>query len=91
MAGPIDSFLGGSPLSVAIRLIVLSLIVGVVLSWLDWSPRDVWFAIEDFVRWVWYSLFGSFQRATDYFLLGAAIVIPIFLISRFLKMSRGTR
>lgn len=85
----IESFLGGSPLSVAIRLIVLSVVVGVLLSWLDWSPRDVYDAAEDFVRWAWFTVFGSFRRATDYFLLGAAIVIPIFLISRFLKAGRS--
>ena len=88
MAGRIDSFLGGSPIGVAIRLIVLSLLVGVLLSWLDWSPQDVYDWFADLFRWAWYNLFGSFRRATDYILLGAAIVIPLFILSRLLKVGR---
>ncbi|SJZ68400.1 DUF6460 domain-containing protein [Consotaella salsifontis] len=85
MAGRVHQFLGGSPLSVLIRLVLISLLVGVLLSWLSWTPNDIIRWIVDFFDWAWSSLFGSFNRAVDYFLLGAAIVIPIFLISRLLK------
>ncbi|WP_152044916.1 DUF6460 domain-containing protein [Aureimonas psammosilenae] len=83
-----SDFLGGSPLGVLVRLVVISLIVGFVLSWLGWSPREILFWLEDSVRNIWWTLFGSFDRAMDYFLLGAAIVFPLFIISRLLKLGR---
>ena len=88
MVDRVSNFLGGSPVGVLVRLILISLIVGFVLPWLDWSPRDILFRLEDLLVWAWHSLFGSMNRAVDYFLLGAAIVFPLFLISRLLKSGR---
>ncbi|MBC8130690.1 MAG: hypothetical protein H7Y08_10270 [Rhizobiaceae bacterium] len=89
MSDRVTRFLGGSPLSVLVRLVLLSVVVGLILSWLDWSPRQVFLWITDFFEWVWYSLFGSLDRALDYFILGAVIVVPLFVISRLMKMGRG--
>ena len=89
MADRVSHFLGGSPLSVIVKLILLSIAVGLILSWLDWSPREIFAWVTDFFRWVWYSLFGSLDRAVDYFILGAVIVIPIFLISRLMRIGRN--
>ncbi len=88
MSERVNRFLGGSPLGVIMRLILLSIVVGVILSWLSWSPADVvdWFV--SLFDWLWYNIFGSLDRALNYFLLGAAIVIPIFIISRLLTLGR---
>lgn len=88
MSGRVTSFLGGSPLSVIVRLAVISLLVGVLLSWLDIRPYEIVDWITGLFEWAWYSLFGSLNRAVDYFLLGAVIVVPIFLLSRLMKSSR---
>jgi hypothetical protein len=88
MSDRVSNFLGGSPLSVIVKLVLLSIVVGLILSWLDWSPREILFWITDFFQWLWYSLFGSLDRAMDYFILGAVIVIPLFLLSRLMKMGR---
>ncbi|WP_062203451.1 DUF6460 domain-containing protein [Aureimonas sp. AU12] len=89
MSGRVTSFLGGSPLSVIVRLAVISLLVGVLLSWLDIRPYEIVDWITGLFEWGWYSVFGSLNRAVDYFLLGAVIVVPIFLLSRLMKSSRG--
>ncbi len=89
MSGSVTRFLGGSPLSVALRLLIISLLVGVLLSWLDIRPLDIVDGFEDLFRWAWGSVFGSLDRAFDYVLLGAAIVVPVFLLSRLLKAGRG--
>lgn len=89
MSDRVTRFLGGSPVSVAIRLALLSIVVGLVLSWLDWSPREILAWMTDFFRWIWDQLFGSLDRALDYFILGAVIVIPLFLLSRLLKIGRN--
>ncbi|ALN72859.1 DUF6460 domain-containing protein [Aureimonas sp. AU20] len=88
MSGRMTSFLGGSPLGVAARLLVISLLVGVVLSWLDLRPAEILDSLGNLIHWAWVSVFGSLNRAIDYVLMGAAIVVPIFLISRLMK-TRG--
>lgn len=88
MSSRLTTFLGGSPLGVIVRLLVISLLVGVVLSWLDLRPVEILDSLVNLVHWAWVSVFGSLNRAVDYVLMGAAIVVPIFLISRLLK-TRG--
>ena len=89
MSGQITRFLGGSPLSVIVRLAIISLLVGILLSWLDLRPLDLVDWAVDFVRYTWISIFGSLGRAWEYFVLGAVIVVPIFLVSRLMKTGRG--
>ncbi|KHJ56077.1 hypothetical protein IGS74_08795 [Aureimonas sp. OT7] len=88
MPGSVSNFLGGSPLSVIVRLAILSLLVGILMSWFDIRPVEVVDWVVDFGRYLWNSVFGSLNRAIDYFLLGAVIVVPIFLISRLAKMGK---
>jgi hypothetical protein len=81
----LERFLGGSPIGVAIKLIALSIAVGVVLAWLDLTP---WTVIESFRRFVERLFANGFEAVRDlfgYFLLGAVIVIPLWLILRLLK------
>jgi len=89
MSGQVTRFLGGSPLGVVVRLAIISLLVGILLSWLDLRPLDLLDGVADLFRYVWVTLFGSLGRAWDYFLLGAVIVVPIFLLSRLFKTGRG--
>ena len=88
MSERIHTILGGSPIGVAVRLILISILVGFILSWLNLDPRDIIDWVVRTVEWAWYSLFGSAERAVYYFLLGAAIVVPVFIISRLLKIGR---
>nr|WP_306228926.1 DUF6460 domain-containing protein [Aurantimonas sp. CSK15Z-1] len=81
-------FLGGSPLSVLIRLVIISLLVGLILSWLHLTPAAIVDWIVDFFRWLSRVVFGSLDNVLSYFLLGAVIVVPIFLLSRLLKLGR---
>jgi hypothetical protein len=84
----INRFFGGSPAGVILRLIAISFVLGVVLSALGISPYDIVYGIRDLV-WRIYSLgFQSIEWIVRYFLLGAVIVFPIWLISRLLKFGR---
>ncbi len=91
MSDRVSNFLGGSPVGVVVRLVVISLIVGILLSWFDITPRDLLLDARDFFTDLWRTLFGSFDRALDYFLLGAAIVFPLFLLSRLFRMGGSGR
>lgn len=82
-------FMGGSPGQVLLRLIVISLIVGVVLSALGLSPYDIVQKAQQFVRHIWNMGFGAIEWIWQYFLLGAVIVIPVWIIIRLLNMGKG--
>jgi len=84
----VNRFLGGSPLSVAVRIILLSILVGVILSAIGLDPRDIWQSLERLVRSVWNMGWDAVVWAWRYFLLGAAIVVPIWIVVRLAKTGR---
>ena len=80
---------GGSPLAVLGRLILVSILVGVILSALGLDPFDIVRSIERLIQSVWNMGFDAFRWLWRYFLLGAVIVIPIWLILRAVNAPRG--
>jgi hypothetical protein len=82
-------FLGGSPLTVALRLILLSILVGVVLAAIGFDPWNIVYSIRRLFNWIYNLGFDAITGLWRYFLLGAVIVVPIWLISRLLGAPRG--
>ena len=80
---------GGSPLAVLGRLILLSILIGVVLSALGLDPFDIVHSIERLLRSIWNLGFDAFRWLWRYFLLGAVIVIPIWILMRVINTPRG--
>jgi hypothetical protein len=89
MAGSVDRFLGGSPLAVLFKLVLLSILIGVVLSALGLDPWNILQSIERLIRTIWNMGFDAVLWLWRYFLLGAVIVIPIWLILRIFRSPRG--
>jgi len=85
----VSRFLGGSPLAVAFRLILLSILVGVVLAAIGFDPWNIVNSIRLLFRRIWDLGFDAINGLWRYFLLGAVIVIPIWLISRLFGAPRG--
>jgi Domain of unknown function (DUF6460) len=81
-------FLGDSPVRALLKLIVISFLVGIVMSAFGWSPFDVLYGIRDFFLDLWRMGFRAIDRFVGYFLLGAAIVVPAFLILRLFSYRR---
>jgi hypothetical protein len=81
-------FLGGSPLAVAVRLILMSLLVGVVLAAIGFDPWNIIHSIRSLFLRVWELGFDAINGLWRYFLLGAVIVIPIWLLSRLFGAPR---
>ena len=81
-------FLGDSPLRVILKLLVVSFLVGLVMSAFGWSPYDVLDGIRNFFLDIWNMGFSALERFFSYFLLGAAIVIPAFIILRLFSYRR---
>jgi hypothetical protein len=82
-------FLGGSPLMVVFRLVLLSILVGVVLAAIGFDPWNILNSIELLFRRLWNLGFDAINWLWRYFLLGAVIVIPIWLLSRMFGAPRG--
>ena len=66
--------------TIILKLLVLSLIVGLVLSWLDLTPLDLLAnlgeSVERFLVWAR----GFVGWAIDYVLIGAMVVVPVWLL-----------
>lgn len=84
-------FLGGSPLAVAFRLAMLSILVGVVLAAIGFDPWNIVHSIRLLFIRIWDLGFDAINGLWRYFLLGAVIVIPIWLIARLVNTPRGRK
>lgn len=84
----LSRLMGGSPLWVIVRLILLSVVVGVILHALGLDPRDILASLARLARGLFQFGFDSVERLWGYFLLGAVIVVPLWLILRIAR--RGT-
>jgi hypothetical protein len=80
---------GGSPLAVVGRLVLVSILVGVVLTALGLDPFDIVRSIERLIRQMWNMGFDAIRWLWRYFLLGAVIVIPVWMIIRLINAPRG--
>ncbi len=89
MADNVNRFLGGSPLAVLGKLILLSILIGVVLSALGLDPWNIVKSVTDLIRNVWNMGFDALRWLWQYFLLGAVLVIPIWLILRLVRAPKG--
>ncbi|HLW93121.1 MAG TPA: DUF6460 domain-containing protein [Roseiarcus sp.] len=91
MAGQgLEHFLGGSPVSVAIRLLVVSFIVGVILVMFGVEPNDIVESVTRLFRRIVDEGFADFPQFGRTILTGAIIVVPIWLIMRLIG-SRKSR
>ncbi|PNG28057.1 DUF6460 domain-containing protein [Methylocella silvestris] len=83
---PLTRFLGGSPANVAMRLFFVSLIVGALFMWLDIRPADVLRGLTDLFNRISRLGFDAIREVINYVLVGAAVVVPIWLVLRLLNM-----
>jgi hypothetical protein len=84
-----NTFLGGSVVGVLVRLIILSIVVGIVLSALGITPDNFFYQINVLLRRIYDLGFGAIESVLGYLILGAMVVVPIWFISRLIKSTRG--
>jgi Family of unknown function (DUF6460) len=87
--GPLTRFFGGRPLAVIFKLALLSILVGFILKVLGLDPFDIIRSIRQLFQAIWDLGFEAFERLWRYFLLGAVLVVPIWLIVRLVRAPRG--
>jgi hypothetical protein len=76
------------PMSWIIRIIVLSLIVGLVISFFDINPMGILNDTWDTILAVFGLLKGVVDWALPYILVGAVVVVPLALIGALLRYLR---
>jgi hypothetical protein len=84
-----EKIFGGNPWAVALRLVIVCIITGIVLAALGLDPTDLLRSIPNLIRWLSELGWGWVETAAQYFLLGAIIVIPIWVIIRVFKFIGG--
>jgi hypothetical protein len=89
MAGNLNRFLGGPPLAVLFKLVLLSILIGVVLSALGLDPWNIVSSVRRLIANIWEMGFDAVRWLWQYFLLGAVVVIPIWLILRLVRAPKG--
>jgi len=85
----LSRFIGGSPAQVVLRLIFLSFVVGIILSALNLDPIDLVHMTVEFFERLWNMGFHAIGRLGNYLVVGAIVVIPIWLVTRLLAMGRS--
>lgn len=82
-------WLGGSPVSVLVKLIFLSLVVGVLLAFLGLTPFDLLRNLAHSLQALFGIGFDAIEDIGRYILMGAVIVVPIWLLSRLMSSRRA--
>ena len=85
----VSRFFGGPPLSVILRLILLSILIGVILQVLGLDPWNIFDSLRRLVLRVWDMGFDALRWLWRYLLLGAVVVVPIWLIVRLMRVAQG--
>ena len=83
--GGLERFLGGRPGGVVLRLLLVSLVVGFLMSVFGVNVQDIVRGAADLVRNVLRDGFGALGDIGRYVATGAALVVPIWLLIRLGK------
>ncbi len=84
----ITRFLGDTPGRTIVKLAIVSFVVGIIMSALNFTPWEVWEAIRDFAIHLYDLGFDAIWRIARYFVWGAIVVVPIFLVLRVMRFGR---
>ncbi|TMJ27530.1 MAG: hypothetical protein E6G96_12790 [Alphaproteobacteria bacterium] len=87
--GALSRFFGGPPLAVIFRLILLSILIGVILEVLGLDPLNIIDSLRRLVLRIWDMGFDAIRWLWRYLVLGAAIVVPVWLIIRVTRVGKG--
>jgi len=77
---------GGSPIGVLVRLALLSIVVGFILHAANIDPEDIFRSLQDLIHRIWNLGLEPLRWLWRYFLIGAVVVLPIWLL---IRLTRG--
>ena len=73
---------GGPILPTLVKLAAASIVVGLLLAFFGIRTVDLWYDFLDTVARIWHMGFDAIDWSVKYFVLGAVVVIPIWLFVR---------
>ncbi len=86
--GFVTGFLGGSPGSVVVRLVVVSFVVGLAMAMFGFDPESVYeSALRGLNRVIEFGL-TDFRHFGRILLTGAMVVVPVWFVLRLLDARR---
>jgi hypothetical protein len=84
-----NTIFGGNPFGVLLRLALISIVVGIVMKALGIDLSNFFQRINELLRNIYDLGFGAIEWVLEYMLLGALVVVPIWLIARLAGASRS--
>jgi hypothetical protein len=87
--GALTRFFGGPPIAVLFRLLLLSILVGIILEVMGLDPLNILQSLRSLFYRVWDMGFEAVRWLGRYLALGAAVVIPIWLLVRLVRTPQG--
>ena len=84
-----ERFFGGNPIAVILRLALISVIVGIVLSALGITPENFFYRMQILVRRIYDMGCGAIEWALGYLVVGAIIVVPSWVIARVFGLMKS--
>ena len=88
MSNAVGRFVGGSPTMVAVRLIVVSFVVGIVLETFGFDPATLLSEAIRAARDIVELGFSDIRQVGHLLLTGAMVVVPVWLVLRLLDSSK---
>jgi len=82
-------FIGGSPMAVLVRLIVISFVVGLLLETFGFDPSNLFSQGVRAVRHLFEYGFSDIRQMGRILVTGAMIVVPVWLVLRLLDAGRA--
>ncbi len=77
---------GGQPLRVMVRLVFVSILVGVFLALFDLTPLALWRSVEVIIRHLFLFSWDTLYEVGQYFVYGLSVVLPVWLLLRVLRI-----
>lgn len=84
---PVERLFGGHPISVVLKLALVSLLVGFVMSIFGVDAQQIVRGAVELLRETLRDGAGIFRNLGGYILTGAALVVPIWLLIRLTRKS----
>jgi Na+/H+-dicarboxylate symporter len=84
-----NTIFGGNPLGVILRLALISIVVGIVMKALGIDLSNFFQRINELLRNIYDLGFEAIEWVLEYLLLGAMVVVPIWLIARLVGAARS--
>ena len=89
MGEGLNRLLGDTPGRTLVKLAILCVVVGFVMSTFGLYPMDIVHWIRRTFFDLWRNGFAALGRVGDYLILGAAVVIPVFILLRILNWRKS--